>query len=300
MTRSFRDFVLAQRGVDVKTYNKYGKFGENCLQDRYNSILSEGLIKSYPSDKVIAALRQEFKGILQRADVKLTNFNIIAGDGTPADMTHTITTNISDRNPSEAEVVKRELNKMLGVYGWYVGKMNVDWRDTYRYQIEPLHMDEDIRDSSSGKFYHVTDAISYKKIQKNGLNPRESSTSFSHTGNRIYILQTPTPEKYLPEVATMLHDNKRDTAKETGNVERADRWTPENQVYLELDLPENVKLFKDPMFPSTIEEDGMIAYYITVSIPPQNIKEIDFDDYGEVSEEISDEELAKIHAEFFE
>lgn len=279
MTKTFRDFVLSQQGVDVDKFSKYGPFGENYLQDSYNTIIQEGLIKSYPSDKVAQLIQSEFRNILKAAEIFPSSFILVPGDGTAENRTHHIKSDIT--RESDAKKAAHELNKLLKVYGWYVGKMNRTWSDTFAFNIEPEHVEsEDNRNPEDGKFYHVTDAVSYKKIQKNGLNPRDSSTSYSHSGNRIYILQTPDPAEHLPAIATMLHDNKRGTARNAGmSQDRIDRWKPINQVYLEIDLPDDVKLYRDPMFPSTVEETGMAAFYITKSIHPDNIKEIDSDDF---------------------
>jgi hypothetical protein len=223
-----------------------GVVGETAIENIVNT-LEEGLIRSYPKETTIKFL----KGYFQRGhDIKLFV------DDNPTNLYFAIVA----RNVDMTEYVDI-VNKKLEVYGWYVVKSN-----RHRLVIEPNNSDKNSEERDGWKYYHTTNKTYYNKIKKNGLNPRETTTTFNHPADRIYLIYT----KDMPLVKDITGVLFRDKKSKLENAGKDDgRWDDDQIVILEVDLPEGIEKFSDPMARGG---NNYSAVYVKKSINPSNIK----------------------------
>jgi hypothetical protein len=225
-----------------------GVVGETAIENIVNT-LEEGLIKSYPKETTIKFL----KGYFQREhDIKLFV------DEKPDDQYFAIVA----RNVDLTDYVDI-VNKKLEVYGWYVVKSN-----QHRLVIEPKTADRNHEKKDGWQYYHITNKTYYNKIKKNGLNPRETTTTFNHPADRIYLLYTD-DMSLVKSITEILFMDKKNKLVDSGNDDG--RWDEDQIVILNVDLPEGIERFDDPMASGGKTFD---AVYVKKSINPANIKVI--------------------------
>lgn len=223
-----------------------GEIGETAIENMVTN-LEEGLVKSYPKETTIKFL----KGYFQREHgIKLFI------DEDPSSQYFAIVA----RKVDMTEYVD-EVNKKLEVYGWYVVKSN-----KHRLVIEPKISDKGTREVDGWKYYHITNKTYYNKIKKNGLNPRETTTTFNHPADRIYLLYT-ADQNLVKHIAGILFNNKKAKLEAEGKDDG--RWDDDQYVVLGVDLPEGVEKYTDPMARGN---NNYSAVYVKKSINPSNIK----------------------------
>jgi hypothetical protein len=232
-------------------YSVFGNFGEAC----WLSEINEGLITSYPKNKVIKYLfNLDWGGV----ELEFSSFQ----------STSTIDIYVTlDSNYTDIEEFENSLNNDLNVYGYFIGKISPkNAYNQYPIIIEPkyplLLSDEDKIESP---LYHITYDFYLPKINKVGLTPRESTTVFSHPGGRIYLIQT-RQLNLLDLLKKRLSQSKIETAQLRG-IKNIERFKSENMVVLEVEP--SGKLFLDPMFPTSKSYN---AVFITENIGPEHIK----------------------------
>mgnify|MGYP000684040074 CR=1 FL=1 len=210
-------------------------------------IFEEGLVKSYPKQKVIKFLVEYF--------IRTQKIKLFVDEHTDEQYFAVVVNKGNLINHID------EVNKKLEVYGWYVVKSHKS-----RLVIEPRNSDKSLHIKEGWSLYHITNKTYYNKIKKNGLNPRESTTTFNHPADRIYLLYTD-DSRLIKEIADTLFYNKR------GKLEDEDKnsniWDEDQVVILEVDLPNNIEKFSDPMARGG---EYFEAVYVKKSIHPNNIK----------------------------
>lgn len=226
-----------------------GEQGEAHIENIVHT-LEEGLVKSYPKELVIKNLKVYF---FSRHNLK------IFVDGSRDENQYFA---IIARDVDMVDYVD-EVNSYLEVYGWYVVKSN-----KHRLVIEPRIADKSLNEKEGWKYYHITNQTYYDKIKKNGLNPRESTTTFNHPADRIYLLYTDSLE-LVKHISMVLFRDKKSKLDKDGNDDG--RWDFSNTVILEVDLPEGVEKFSDPMAQGDSTFD---AVYVKKSINPNNLTKL--------------------------
>jgi len=227
-------------------YSIFGNFGECCWAD----IIEEGLITSYPKQKVIDFLKS--LGYEDESRPELSTIDILA-------------------TSNNFKVLKKDLNNKLKVYGYMISKYvnNYGMANKHKIIIEPITPTKLIPDKNNGEFYHITHKSNIDKINRIGLTPKDSKTLFDHPGNRIYLIQT-NDLKLLTQLKHMLADSKRDKL-ESENYPK--HWlneiTPENMIVLRINTG-GLKLYDDPMFPSYMKT--FFACFTPNNISPDRIQ----------------------------
>lgn len=259
MDIGFKEFFLKQQGIDVDKYKTCGFFGEGCLEDAFQNLVSEGLVKSYPKEKVVGFLKKYRDEKSIDLDIDPDSYNTLIKLVTTSDGYEEI----------DPDSLTTELNKVLKVYGWFVGRTST-WGENHTFMIEPRVPENVLEyDPEDGGIYHITNELFYKKIQKNGLNPRETTTPFTHPANRIYLLLAEGVDE-IDYIKSMLSQAKR---HHTRNDEwQDDRWSEDNMLILKIDLPPHTLLYEDPMFPPS---DGYTPVFTTKSIAPHLITRVE-------------------------
>jgi hypothetical protein len=236
-------------------YSIFGNFGESVWQEQIN----EGLITSYPREKVV----QYIKG-LNIPGVQLTLAHSIDTS------TINVIVDILD-NSTNIKKVTNIIDKGLTVYGYFIGKTSTQYGIVrYKLLIEakyPTLLSD--KEKLDAPFYHITYNFYAEKIEKNGLSPRSSSTVFTHPGGRIYLLQTGNPS-LLNILKERLSSSKREKMSKEG-IPNAQRFYPMNMVVYEVDVSGD--LYKDPMFP---DEKSYNAVFTTKNIPPDKLKKTSY------------------------
>lgn len=217
-----------------------------------NSQLNEGLITTYPRERVVKYLR------------KIGVVNMSEDEAVPNQnrKSNTIVIGVPPNLQVIPNLIER-LNKGLYVYGWKVsGEPKKD-----ELTIEPIFSYEVVPDKADN-FYHITHEMFVPKIKKVGLLPRETTTLFEHPGSRIYLIQTndDVPKKSLANLLIASRLRKKNYPKVW-----ADEWVADNMVAINVNV-EGLKLFEDPMSPS--KKGTFKAFFTQQNIHPDRILEI--------------------------
>lgn len=162
-------------------------------------MLNEGLITSYDIQKLQKHLKQKLGDKIvifnpSEKQFKNNNFDYHA---------YTFIINLSD------ETIKPQIEKILDVFGYYINQENTNKHGVIKYNIEPRYPIKvnDVLKKNNIKFlYHITPKKHLPKIQKLGLAPRGSETTFRHPDDRIYLVNG--PELAVKQLRLNLADNK--------------------------------------------------------------------------------------------
>jgi hypothetical protein len=234
-------------------YKMFGNFGEGV----WDKMITEGLITSYPKDTVVKFLEKFHH---QLFEIEVVPFS---------SDTNTIDIYVSTRTNQSLDLksVKSILDSKLKVYGYFVGKVSrTDHFGGTKLLIEAkfptILSPEDIHDSP---FYHITSNIYLDKIKRIGLTPRDSTTIFTHPGNRIYLIQTHN-KRALQFLKDQLSMSKVDRAQEIG-LKNSEKWMSGNMITLQVNA-EGLTLYSDPMFDKSNEYN---AVFTQQNISPDRI-----------------------------
>lgn len=138
-----------------------------------NRVVEEGLIRSYPADKVIKLLRQEFRGYIW--SIKSIDVNSVGVITARAGV---------DLDTDMVEKMKGRLDSWG--YVWSLGNREFKQNDSILIEAKyPIDVTDEVNNSGL-KIYHVAPKIYDEKIQKIGLIPKDSSSDFNFSG-RIYL-----------------------------------------------------------------------------------------------------------------
>jgi hypothetical protein len=151
--------------------------------------LEEGLIVSYGSDKLKAAMFGRYKPhILDVEDVPLFADSRPYKYGKPNSLTFVM---------SGAFDPDAKFRSML------------DLGSSHIYQLEPkypIKMNKHHLDNLT--FFHVTTHNKAMKILQTGLVPKPSGTKFHHPGNRVYLMATNRPHECIKGLKKTIAENK--------------------------------------------------------------------------------------------
>lgn len=166
--KSFRDYFL----------KKY-PFGIVEQQHNRQKILSEGLITSYPIDKLLSMLVRTYgKNIY---DISKNFYN---------EETKTAgVTFFTKEEFGNSEFIK-DLKSKIDVYGYFIATQEeIPESKEIGFFLEPKYPfkigEKDIRDM---KCFHITHKDNLQRIKKVGLIPKDTQTEFKYGGDRIYLM----------------------------------------------------------------------------------------------------------------
>ena len=238
-------------------YKVFGNFGEGV----WDKMITEGLITSYPKETVIKFLKS-FQHQLFSVEVIPYTLDTNTID---------IYVNTKTNQPTNVNAIKDVLDSKLKVYGYFIGKIGrIDHFGRAKLLIEAkfpsLLSSEKVL---SSPFYHITTKIHLDKIMKIGLTPRDSTTIFTHPGNRVYLIQTK-DHHLVKKLKRLLSNSKIEVATNSG-MKNADKWKTDNMIVLEVD-PTGLTLYLDPMFD---QSNIYNAVFTQQNISPDKIKVTD-------------------------
>ena len=229
--------------------NEFGLFGR-ILEKIQNEkeILTEGLITSYPFLNVLSMLNLKYKNVITH----------IQADPIKSKKGKTKTSGISMyvKKSNFTEDLKNRLSKDLMVYGYFVSfvenfnifEKGIFIEPKFPFIVEPKYL-------KNRKFFHTTNIKNLEKIKKIGLTPKTSQTSFSHEGNRIYVMAS-------DNVAIM--NNLKNVIAKNKN------YSPDDMIILEID-PIGLEFYIDPNFD---DKPNYTSLFTFQNIPPSAIKNV--------------------------
>ncbi len=173
------------------------------------SLLYEGLITSYGAKEFKKAMFIAFGKFIYKVDEE--PFEIEGAPKTKFGAPNTVSFLIQFQEDFKKHY--QELQTLLNAYGYFTVKEEphkdpLIFHPVYLYQFEPKYPVQIDKTRLAGfRLFHITDQSKLEKIQKTGLNPKESNTNFNHPGNRIYLFATK-DVRYLPGLIRSLNQDK--------------------------------------------------------------------------------------------
>jgi hypothetical protein len=253
---------------------------EEYFHPQFKSFLKEGLIKTYPIDHLLRALKNVDYGN------DMISFNIKPVTGGQNAATRYINVEIFHSGKKtfieDSKLVIKKIKSIAETYGFFIGRLieldqnggitkNDDDIMTYMLSIEPKypHSSNDTKTD----LYHITYDRYIEKINKTGLTPKISKTSFSHPGNRIYLFKTISGtdlENLASAIASNRIMNIPDKILKKG-MNAIDTYQYINMrdkmVYYKVDST-GLKLYEDPMVNPTSTSS---AFFTTSNIPADRL-----------------------------
>lgn len=150
-------------------------------------LVSEGLIRTYPPSMFTDELVKYYRDF-PRAHIHVEPKNVIILQYT--------------RDISK----EAEFQRVCKLTGYTVVHVSQSRGSRYPYQLtlEPRWSGEVPDRVIPALMYHVVPASRLHKVLQLGLTPRESRTTFHHTGYRIYLLVSSDPNKDIPVLVRLL------------------------------------------------------------------------------------------------
>jgi len=187
---------------------------EEYFHPQFKSFLKEGLIKTYPAENL--------KRVLDNTEFKTTLESYVSDESTGHGESSKVITIVLSPKPKidnfiqDANSDVDTLKKLIDRFGFFIGHLtkhtrlgriakNDDATFHYKISVEPKY--PSTATTEIGSFYHITYDRYIPKIKKIGLTPRTSKTSFSHPGNRIYLLRASNIGK-VADLMTAISDNR--------------------------------------------------------------------------------------------
>ena len=222
----------------VKTVLGFDEFIEDTL-------LNEGLIMSYPADKVVRYIQKKYN-----LDDDSVELYIDGGE-------YILVSKKLDKNMFD------NVESILKLGGYYQADENIDDYYTYEKIYEENIFDKLKQSGEIEYFYHLTPSINDKKIQTMGLIPRSRNYRFKYP-DRIYLLSNG-DSMFLKLICKELIKPILlfGTEFEKNKVKKY-------SVYrIDFSKVENIKLYKDP------NVRDFDSYFTMDNIRPEWIEKID-------------------------
>ena len=183
--------LMKRMGENIDT-DKYILFSNNFRQP---FIIREGLIKTYPVEKVVKFIGEAFN--LEHGNADAENRISSVFNGKPHTFNGKIYTEKNSRGDTETIIIKtyseienqEKLDFYMNKYGWFLSRVDDDeTKLTYEQKFSSYGTVFQFLLAGIDKMYHVTDGKYLDKILKNGLKPKSvhSKSGYSHE-DRIYL-----------------------------------------------------------------------------------------------------------------
>lgn len=248
----FNDFINSDRN-DMNYFfvgEKLFKFNELLNYE----ILNESLITSYDVLKMVDLIQIKYfkdRCFIPKPKLHFNDLNIFK---TKYGYVFGFELHIKNYNDKDEKI----LIKLLDYFGFFISKQNQNNNFTMLL-IEPrfpIDITQILIENNIKLLYHITHQSNLEKIQKIGLTPKESETSFTHPNDRIYLIFSTNIDYVKAFRRTLARDKKQ----------------KENEfVILSTPFNENYKYFVDE-FSTIIKNDNkFIGCFVTRNIPPKDL-----------------------------
>jgi hypothetical protein len=184
-----KDDVLKSRSFFNSIIN-FRTFSEDISEEQR---ITESLITSYDTVKLFKTLEKEFgAGMVTTGQINMPNEIpkqlFTTNYGTVFGLVIFIKNYTKNYKP--------KIDKILKLFGYHsIGEEFYDNNTTIKLSLEPSHpiIINNILNPKINYIYHVTLNKNLPKIEKIGLAPRDSKTTFTHSGSRIYFMISTSP-----------------------------------------------------------------------------------------------------------
>lgn len=231
------------------------KFSQIVREEFQKYYLEEGLIASYDIDKLVEeVLKIISKKVEGYQTTNLQEYLTKTKYGRVCTANIFLTKHLS---PTESSKVK----SLIKQYGY---TNSVELFDKLQLQLEPRYpvkLNELIEQYRDREFYHITRKKALPKIEKIGIVPKTTQTTYDHPGDRIYLCWLPTIEKkgkMLERLVNSLARNKK--------------LKYENFAIIVTDYNPNANYYLDDT--AIVLADGFVAIFTPNNIHPSAIKKV--------------------------
>lgn len=228
-------------------FNRYRRRGS--FDGIVESILQEGLIQSYDVKILYKAISKKYPTVdiikPSPEDFAETNFDFKAYSFA-----------IAVKSFEYSELMLDGFKKFIDVYGYYVSK-TTDIGDEYIISIEPrspIIINDILKSSGVNRLYHISHQSNYNNINKIGLAPRGTETTFYHPDDRIYLIMTD-----LNKVRAFVKSLSRDKGRDSSEF-----------LIYETPFDDTYKYYLDDT--ATIRSKEIYACFVLKNIPPNKLK----------------------------
>ena len=246
--------------------NKFDDYADLILNSRYSKRcdaiekLNEGLITSFSSDNLKRNIIKSFESyITYLSDIPLF-INVDKKEykyGIPN--TVIINFNISFDNSDDN---RKELTRIINLCGYFIAEdVRFEIEQELKIVLEPrFPVQINNKELNNVRFFHITERKRLGNIICEGLNAKNSRTSFVHTNDRIYLFITKNPELCISDLKRTLIRGRITNPNE------------DDMVALEIkgwNKP-NIKFYLDEAF--EYSPNRFYAVFTTNAIPPAYIE----------------------------
>ena len=208
--------------------NSMSKFDEVI-----RTIIQEGLTKSYDGNK--------FEQAVMKLNNKHGTFMVgsepYAEQGGDQFIFHLVM-------PSDIDAWKKDMSRISQLYGWDILQMStsdLNGNEVMDVMAEKAFPDDKIMyDSNYHVLYHFTNKKGWARIQKQGLLPSDTDTTFNHRGDRTYLFMVSVEvdddfeETILPILESILSDKRKNDP---------DNWDDDDLMMLHINYPKAKESF---------------------------------------------------------
>jgi hypothetical protein len=224
----------------------------DCFEN--DSIISEGLIRSYPMRMVRNFIKQR-KDFLDMSSIfDESSFNILL-----------------QYDPNNKNFLE-DFNNFLYKFGYFVSKVinSSEIEKTITLSIEmrfPTMVN--MEKIPNRKWYHITNTQNLKNIKRIGIGPRGTTTAYNYPDDRIYVIHVKDPDDpLLTDLANNLYAAKLNHIRKSKNMKLIENWEDSYMALLNITLDPSYKVRYDPMVGIY---DDYVAGFTTKYIPPNKI-----------------------------
>ena len=232
------------------------------------ALIEEGLGVSYGSDYLKKALNKKFQdNILEIEDVPLFQSKLDYKFGKPNTLTVLFTDPFEELD---------NLKAIVSAHGYTIVQSS-KISGAQMHQLEPKYpilLDKSALEDC--RLFHVTTLKKKDKILKNVLHPKDSQTTFEHSGSRVYLFFTKQPEIVINGLKKSLAQNKFEKIKSDLKASEEDKKEPPKMICLEIDksLLDLHNVYLDESF--DYKPNYFYAGFVMSGIHPKFLKQVDF------------------------
>ena len=211
----------------------------------YHELMQEALTISHDLPIFINSLKKKFGDTIQSIHAKNLTPNLSYKHGRPYCVDVVFDASIQHQ--------MNDLQQVCAFHGYFISKVDGD-----RYLFEPKYpVKLNVSDLNIQYLYHTTPSRNIPRIQAIGLTPRDSQTSYTHPGNRIYLM-------YAPNKSLVNMMRGRLAADKNINI-------TETSV-LRINAKNTSNLYLDENATSTTA--NILSFFTTINVSPKYIVDI--------------------------
>jgi hypothetical protein len=218
------------------------------LRGLHEALINEGYFATYSIDKLFDILKNKFGN-----RIFLNGEDLLRGRG-KSKYGLVYSFEIQLNTPTTIDLTFIE--KTLSLFGYFISQDHLD-KEQALFLIEPkfaVDITSILKELNIKHFYHITHNSNLAKIQKIGLTPRETETTFFHPDDRIYLIWTDS-DNIINVFISVLAKNKNKDIKEF--------------TVLRVDFDDNLNYYLDDL--TTNFNYPYIGCYVTKNIHPDKI-----------------------------